>query len=93
MQAAATTSPFTPQETDNVPWILWTQKEPVTHLQTDKQTDSRFAFDFPHDISTQDLPEPSLPMQNLLQTNRYHSVLSRMEQASKRAAAFSAWKA
>lgn len=88
MVTAATTSPFMSQQTDAAPWLLWTSKDPVTLLNAEKQTDGRSAFD--GDLKD-DPPDMTISTPFIPQTRRYNAVLSRMEQASKKAAAFSAW--
>ena len=93
MQSAATTSPFIKQQTDMDSWVLWTQKESVINLMDEKQTDGRYVCERNDEKIDMEQPVSSSIINNMLQTNRYRSVLSRIDQASKRAAAYSAWNA
>ncbi len=71
-------------------WILWSNKEPVTALIQEKQTDSRSVMrESENDIMNQSATIHQKAV--IPQANRYHAVLQRMSTASKKATAFSAW--
>ena len=93
MQPTATTSPFIIRQTELDSWILWTQKESVMNLISEKQTDGRYVCKREDEKIDTEQPVSSSIINNMMQTNRYHSVLSRMDQASKRASTYSAWNA
>ena len=86
MHPAKTTSPFVTHEMD-VPWILWAEKEPVFTLENEKQTDDRYVS--AENLQADDMQISAMPA--MPQTQRYNAVLSRIDQARKKAVAFSAW--
>lgn len=90
MTLAATTFPFMNQNTNDAPWIVWTKTEPVFNLVAAKQTDGRFENDNAEHIKTDESIHP-FATSFQMQTNRYHSVLARMDQAKKMTSKFSTW--
>lgn len=86
MYPAKTTSPFVTHEMD-APWILWAEKEPIFMLENEKQTDGRYVAD--EKLHAEDIKISAVPA--MPQPQRYNAVLSRIDQARKKAVAFSAW--
>lgn len=84
---SATTSPFACISDD--PWILWEKKVRVDFLREeheDRQEEISAQLD-----STSDSLDYVMPVLQVQRT-QYHSVLSRMKQASRNTGSFSNWK-
>lgn len=85
MSIAAMNSPFDFVD-HGAPWILWTQKEPLSLLQAQIQTDGRY-----ENISSYIQPTVSLPQIQFPKPNRYHAVLSKIDQATRHTGTYSSW--
>lgn len=91
MSNASGISPFA-AAVDNVPWVLWQKQEPVSTLHSEEEkTDSRSVFansEPDHSYSAaEEMPATTMHIPR----PQYHSVLNRMNQASRKTSAFSAW--
>ena len=90
MQRAAVVSPFY-KEAQGMPWITWTQRQPVTGLP-----------DIAEDITGTQLEETgAIPEQETMrhapstayvpQHHRYSAVVDKMKQASRKIGAYADW--
>lgn len=90
MAYAAATSPFA--KVNDEPWVLWSNKQNVTSLQTrewKKQTNNT-AQDEVNAVQ-QPMPTPTYGSPPQIHRTQYNSVLSRMKQATKNSSKFAAW--
>lgn len=85
MSVAVMVSPFT-SGMGHEPWIMWSKKEPLSSLQTQSQTDGRSVID-----TTYIEPDENIPHIQVPQANRYHAVLSKLNQAARNTGKFSSW--
>ena len=90
MSNIAASLPLPYAVSDDAPWTLWCRRSPLTLLASSENTDRRSVL---HDNS----PEPPVssyiqPQQYVPQTNRYHAVLSKLNQKAQRVGAFSSWQ-
>lgn len=91
MTFASTISPFSRlMEDEN--WFIWSKQASVIDLEASTQTDRRsFSsadISFSHDA---ELPLHTALSPAVFQRNQYNAILSRFDQASKRAGRFSSW--
>ena len=71
------------------PWIVWCYEEPLTMLTTTLHTDRRSVYSEQEDEILHN--SPFTLKHPLIQSNRYHAVLSKLDQKTRKAGAFSAW--
>ncbi len=87
MSQAATTSPFATAAQDS-DWVIWRYKSSLFDLQTDRRSDVPSENPAAENCTPDDSTITS-PVH--LERRQYNAILSRMDQASRRAASFSAW--
>lgn len=90
MNPASTTSPFVTSAEDE-PWLVWQKSTPLTTLYSNKQTDSRYAFEA--DAHEEPPYQPILPSYKTppIQRAQYNAVLNRISQATHRTGQYSPW--
>ncbi len=87
MNRAATTSPFSIASEDS-DWVIWKHKSTLFDLKTDRRSVNS------SEIRDEEsyMPEDNTITSTVhLDRRQYNAILSRMDQASRRAASFSAW--
>ena len=92
MSYEAAVSPFGTL-TEEECWSLWKKTTTVLSLEDAEQTDGRYVIpvtDYPYHAASTDQAPPYVGPP-AIDRRQYNSILSRFDQASKRAGCFSTW--